>query len=474
MYSQDLSSSVPKRPRWAALIAVTGLALLALPSVDARATAIGPASVPAALAVASGDAPDDYTPPSGAKFNNPLNDNRSREISRHIRRSIASVPRGSKIRVFSWNIKSRVFENALIGAHNRGVSVRVLMSNGIAEGQDDQGSYRRLRHDLAQHQASRRPDMKSWARTCVNSCRGEAGAAHSKFFTFSQVGKRSDVVMVGSPNLTQAAALHQWNELITFANRPTLYDAFLDVFAEASRDKPVSPAFFSATEGDTSAWFTPVGSDRDPVLGILNKVRCQGASAGSGVRGATRVRIAADSMVGERGLKVAERIRTLSNWGCNVKLLYSVIGKRIAHTLFDKSGRGPVRAKHYVQDLDCDGAYDNYLHMKSIAISGHYGSETGAHIVLNGSNNWSAFGAASDDAGLIVDRQAIEDKYSDWIDHLWKTKPPYHVGDPCPEPTETTTTTTLTTLRVIDDAGWGPNHEALTPDTAWKYRNIVN
>src|SRR5439155_7335233 len=131
--------------------------------------------------------------------------------------------KGEKIRIFSWNINSKVFENALIAAHARGVSVRILMSNGLAEGQDDRGSYAKLKHALAQRQSTRRPDMTSWVRTCVNSCRGQGGAAHSKFLVFSRVYQRTNVVMVGSPNLTSAASNNQWNDLVTLTDRPGLY-----------------------------------------------------------------------------------------------------------------------------------------------------------------------------------------------------------------------------------------------------------
>jgi len=464
MHAQDLGGSRLARGWIATLVALLALALLAT-SNPFRPVAAAPEPT----------APRSYSPRLGALFNNPLDENHARTINRHIRWAIESVPKGQRIRIFSWNVSSDSFESALIRAHDRGVSVRLLMSNGIAESQDDTGSYRRLKRALAQHQASRRPSQKSWVRTCTHSCRGNSGAAHSKFFLFSKVGKRTDVVMVGSPNLTRSAALNQWNELITFTNRPTLYNTFISVFDQAAHDKPVTPPYVRADEGDIGAWFTPYTGrpEGDPVLSLLGPVRCKDATGGSGVNGFTKIRIAGDAFVGDRGLRLAERIRQLNNLGCNIKVLYAVMGKRIAGTLFSKKGRGPVRAQHYVQDLDCDGLYDNYIHMKSIAISGHYAQRTNNYLVLNGSNNWSPFGAASDDAGLVVEREAITRKYSDWVDHLWATKPPYRGDDP--EPCEETIDTTAALMRPTTSTGvWGPEHEALTPKTAWKYANILD
>ena len=466
MDAQDLRSGLPVRGRIATLLAVAALALTA---------SISPVQQVSAAQATESNAPRNYSPQLGPLFNDPLSDAKARRINRHIRWSIESVPKGERIRIFSWNISSDAFEKALIHAHQRGVSVRVLMSNGIADSQDDTGSYRRLKRALAQHQASRRPSQKSWVRTCTNSCRGKSGAAHSKFFLFSKVGKRHDVVMVGSPNMTRSAALNQWNELITFTNRPTLYSTFISVFDQSAHDQPVTPPYVTAEEGDTSSWFTPYTGPPtgDPVLALLGNVKCKGATHRSGINGFTKIRIAGDAFVGDRGLRIAEKIRQLNNWGCNIKLLYAVMGKRIASTLFSKKGRGPVRARHYVQDLDCDGLYDNYIHMKSIAISGHYGTDTSTYMTLNGSNNWSGFGAASDDAGLVVEREGLERKYADWIDHLWKTKPPYRGTNPEPCPEVTTTDDTFLRATTTSTGAWGPDHEALTSATRWKYAHIL-
>jgi phosphatidylserine/phosphatidylglycerophosphate/cardiolipin synthase-like enzyme len=478
MQTEQLNSGQPRRPWRATIVGFAGLAVLLASAGTGPAVAGVPGSLRAA--VASAPDPDVYVPALGPLFNDPLDADRARIINSHIRRTIQSVQKGERIRVFSWNINSVVFENALINAHKRGVSVRILMSNGLAEGQTDKGSYATLKHQLSLHQASRRPTQKSWVRTCSNSCRGTGGAAHSKFFLFSKVGDLTDVAIVGSPNLTQAAALNQWNDVITFADRPELYQTFLDVFVQASFDREVVPPYVTATEGDISGWFTPYTGppDGDPVLALLNKVHCDGATDGSGVGGFTRVRIAADTIVGERGLRIAERIRKLSNQHCNIKLLYTTVGLRIGRLLFDKSGKGPVRSEHYVQDLNDDGVYDNYLHMKSIAVSGNYGTDTSNYVMLNGSNNWSAFGAASDDAGLIVKRQSLVEKYLHWMDRLWETKPPYAGdGDPL------TLNARMGRLLLLDgpsrtpantpaNNGWGPDEEVYDATTAWKYRNI--
>jgi len=473
MDTQDHGTGVPVRGVIATLVAVAVLALTAT-----LVSPLQPVAAAPRMAEPEPSTPRDYSPRLGPLFNDPLDPLQSGRINRHIRWSIESVPKGERIRIFSWNVSSDAYERALIAAHRRGVSVRVLMSNGIAEGQAGTGSYSRLKSALSQSQASRRPTQKSWVRTCTNSCRGNGGAAHSKFFLFSRVADRTDVVMVGSPNLTMSAAGNQWNELMTVVNRPLLYETFLAVFDQASRDEPVVPPYVTAEEGDTEAWFTPYtgGTANDPVLGMLNKVKCQGATNALGASRATRLRIAGDAFVGDRGLQIAQRIRQLNQWGCNVKMMYAVMGKRIARVLFDPSGKGPVRAQHYVQDLDCDGVYDRYIHLKSIMVSGNWGDNTNNFVTMNGSHNWSGFGAASDDAGLLVQRESTMLKYTDWFDHMWQNKPPYNGEDPechsVPGESEDDEEDDTTPRMVAGSAAWG--REVLTAETAWKYVNILD
>ena len=61
-----------------------------------------------------------------------------------------------------------------------------------------------------------------------------------------------------------------------------------------------------------------------------------------------------------------------------------------------------VPRNHLVRDRDGDGAFDIYLHMKAMAISGHYGGRRGARIVYQGSENWSGLASLSDEQGLII------------------------------------------------------------------------
>ena len=79
-----------------------------------------------------------------------------------------------------------------------------------------------------------------------------------------------------------------------------------------------------------------------------------------------------------------------------------------------------VPRNHLVRDSDGDGAYDVYLHMKAMAISGHYGGRRGARIVYQGSENWSGLASQSDEQGLIINRARVEKQYGRQINRLFR------------------------------------------------------
>lgn len=73
--------------------------------------------------------------------------------------------------------------------------------------------FRRLRAGLHKRNLERPHRPKSWAKTCQNSCRGSGGAAHAKFFMFSQVGKVPRVVF-------QARRTSRWRRPTTSGTTP--------------------------------------------------------------------------------------------------------------------------------------------------------------------------------------------------------------------------------------------------------------
>ena len=185
------------RRHHAATVLATGLVLMggllaAAPLTSASATSkTSAASAASALQAKPKPAPDDYTPRGGVTFNNPLAGTDSRRaIIRHLLRTVNSVPGKQTIRIASWNIRSDELADALIEAHRRGVSVRVVMDRLNANPDNRNDTFNRMKNAF-KGDDKRKPEMRSSTKRCVSSCRYGGGIAHSKFFLFSQAGKAS-------------------------------------------------------------------------------------------------------------------------------------------------------------------------------------------------------------------------------------------------------------------------------------------
>lgn len=368
-------------------------------------------------------APDTYTPPAGAKFNNPLAGQRKKAIIvRHILRSLNSVTAGSTVRIASWNIKSARLVDATVRAHRRGAGVRVIMARSVAERQVKGGSFDRLKRKLSEGNKNRPKQLRSWARTCKASCRGFGGIAHTKMYLFSRVGTARDVVMVSSANMTEVAATNQWNDIFTVTGQEGLRDKFYGIFDEMGKDQHAPPPYRRFDGGkNLRAFIYPYRGKRaigDPVVRELKKVRCNGATDGTGSNGRTVVRVAQTAILGERGKRIADRLREMDRRGCQIKIIYAVSDNGV------RSRLAGIPVRQYIQDTDGDGVYDRYLHMKSMTVNGVYNGDTSARVVWNGSANWSPKALDSDEAGFRVARGKLQRRYSGWINRLFKNPPP--------------------------------------------------
>lgn len=404
--------------------------MLALPlsTVPAALAARAPAAVSRVGSTApKPTSPDHYSPRTGVQFNEPYNRiQHPYAIRRQIVRSINSTVRGDKIRMASWNIRGRAYTSSLIKAHRRGVSVRVVMDRGNDNATYPNPDAERLRVALAKNDAQRTPDMRSALIRCRQSCRGTHGIAHSKFFLFDHVGTRHWVTMYGSNNATDVAVNSQWNDLYTIVDNEAVYRTFDTVFEEMSQDrKPATGPFRKITLGNRTFSFYPysgpaAGAQADPDLAKLRKVRCQGATGGAGWQGHTKVRIAQDAILGERGIAIAKRLVTMRKRGCDIRLIYSLLGRQI-HTILRNGG---VPMLQYAYDRNRDGMYDIYLHMKSMAISGVYAGQANARVVFDGTANWSPVALVSDEVVGEIHNRATTTDYIDWIDYLYTHRPP--------------------------------------------------
>lgn len=404
-------------------------AAIAAPRVPAAiGTSAGVAQALAPSAAAKPKpAPRNYTPPKGVRFNNPLGKSRS-AIRNHVIRTIDSVPGREQIRFASWNIKSRDIQNALVRAHYRGVSVRVLIDRGNANKSKPNPGFEYVKRELRKAQSNRRGFMKSYARKCSSSCRYPGGIMHTKFFLFSKAGRARNVVMYGSYNATDLAAHSQWNDIFTMRGKNKIYSEFNGIFKQMVKDRRYSNPYRTYEHGAFTSYFYPYkgqGANGDPLLSELNNVRCKGATGGTGTGGRTKIRIAQTSMHSARGLAIARKLRSMYQNGCDIKIVYAVFGNNVLKTL-RRTSRGPVPLRHITQDFDYDGVYDKYLHMKAMSVSGVYKGRTDTNVVWNGTANYTGVALASDEIVMRIFGESVADSYGNWVDFLYANPPSFN------------------------------------------------
>lgn len=413
-----------------ALVGAVLAPTLLLPSATPVASASGPAATAGVSAVeraAAKPQPTRFSLSPGVTFNNPTGGRDSRRaILDRILAAIRHARNGSTIQIMTWNYLTDEATNALLAAQKRGAVVRVLIDQANANDETPNPPFNRLRRELRANNGSKPYAQRSAAKTCQNSCRGRGGAAHSKYYLFSHTGSSRRVVMQGSANLTAAMANNQWNEIFTYVDRPIIWDFMQDRFDEAWKDTPVKRAFSQVQDGGYGIYMSPnYGPDwvSDPIIDALDQVRCRGAVDAGNANGRTIIRTSPDVIRGKRGMTAARQLRALWEQGCDVHIVYTVMGGDVRRYLRNPSGRGAVPMKHLVQDFNDDGEFDNYFHLKVWTINGRMGSNRTAYLAFNGSANTSDLATNSDEiTGIFTTRYRVL-RYQGFIDY-WFDNPP--------------------------------------------------
>ena len=117
------------------------------------------AAAPQAVAAKAKPKPRPFVVAQGVTINNPLGNRAARRVNLDkIRKAIRNSPRGSRIAIASWNIRSDDTVRDLIAAHRRGVGVRVIIDRGNANPKLPNPSFDRMaRAFTGMGNAKRRP-----------------------------------------------------------------------------------------------------------------------------------------------------------------------------------------------------------------------------------------------------------------------------------------------------------------------------
>jgi hypothetical protein len=384
-------------------------------------------------------APDHYSPPAGARFNNPTGDVAARRRNlTHVIRTINSMPGyavrstavcdprnvPSTIRISLYSLTDMTVARALRAASRRCVSVRVLMNSHLKPQTTRAVNY--LESYLGASVTDTTGVRRSFAHRCHYGCRG-AGTLHAKFYLFDSRlvvpggAAITRTVMVGSSNMTANASKVQWNDLYTVRNDATLHGQFLYMFNRMQRDRDEFRTF-RFTDGIYQTTFTPLTpNSADPTLAALNSIHCSGATGGTGYAGHTVVHINMHAWFGVRGYAFARRVRDMYDAGCYVKVLYSFMSVSVYKKLTHGTGsRMSVRRTIFSRHGGIHASL--YSHFKMIAASGVVGRSRAASVVWTGSNNFTNDGVRFDEVTMRIASRAAWTQYVNQFAFITRTR----------------------------------------------------
>ena len=430
--------------RWGtSLIAATAMAgsLLAVPAGAQAAPAVSTPQVAHVTANIPSPShwrlwsPKHYSTPVGAWFNDPVGSKaQRRHIINHVVSTIDSVPGynvksrsqcpsnpllwPAEIKISLYSIADMSFVDALIRADRRCVSVQLLMNDHLDASTSP--SWGHLLHAIGSNRHAR-----SWTYRCKNGCRTSGGVEHAKFYLFSKAGRRRNVVMVGSSNMTSNATHVQWNDLYTTYGNASLFGHFTGIFEQMAPDQPVNNPFRIYDDGRYEPAFWPqpgATSKTDQMMKWFRSISCSGATGGTGINGHTIIYINIHAWHSTRGYWLAQEVKHLWAKGCYVKILYSFMGHGIFTYL--KSGTDSrmvlLRTIFPNKAMKKDSAgivmAGLYSHMKNIDVSGNVAGNSSARVVWTGSNNFTGIGPHSDE---VMMRIASAAAYRAYVAH-WK------------------------------------------------------
>ena len=256
---------------------------------------------------------------------------------------------------------------------------------------------------------------RSYARSCVGSCRGGGGNMHSKFYAFSNTGTARSVVMVSSSNLNLGGAKNGWNDLYTMSGRPDSFAVYRRIHREMTEDTPAGDAKEEIQDGPFLSRFYPMKNAtkaNDPVLADLNQIRCRSDL------GRTQVHVSMFGWRGSRGTYLADKVFSLKRDGCIVKVIFGAPSKEMAIYLRQKARATNVPLFNSRWDFDHDGHKEIRAHTKYVLVKGGYGQDRTAYEVMTGSANWVNGGLdRGDESTLNISlRSAYQQYLKNWDD----------------------------------------------------------
>ncbi|MDN3356748.1 phospholipase D-like domain-containing protein [Actinomadura sp. DC4] len=320
-------------------------------------------------------------------------------IASHIDALAAGTPRGALIRIAVYRFTSPAFAQTLLDASERGVRIQLVLDASARHS----ATYRRLAAALGTVRGG-----SSWVTACNRGCVGDR-LMHDKFFLFSRTGSESDVIVQSSANLTTTNRVNAWNNAVTFSDA-RLYRAYGRYFAALAARRHY--AYHATRSGHrTLSTFPRAGRTQksDTLYTQLGHVGCAAR---------TSVHVTAFSLT---RAGVARRLWSLAHQGCDVRVIYTNLGKGARRILRRKGGPRMLSSHYSYFDLSAGDEVEAYVHSKYVAIGGTYAGH-GRRLVITGSPNYTVSGLRhNDEATLAIEDASVYGAYESNFLRLWRT-----------------------------------------------------
>jgi phosphatidylserine/phosphatidylglycerophosphate/cardiolipin synthase-like enzyme len=353
--------------------------------------------------------PTGFEPVAGAVFNDPTGTPEEQfRIVDHVVQLIDNSPTGSFIRLATMTVNARTVD-ALISARQRGVNVRVILPNQMI----GKPSPSRLTAETGTNTRA-----GSYVFYCRNACYrdGSSGVHHNKLFLFSQVGTTPNVVSTSSGNLDNYMAERRYNDAYTMVDDAEGYQAGVAYFDQMLSDSYHNAAAPTATGNGVTYHFFP--RRRANLFGsIMNKVRCQGATGGTGIDGRTAIRMTT-SLWDRSRLDVARQVVGLRRHGCNIYVIAQ--SYNIDRGILRMFRAAKVRFRFADTPRTALGNHSKY-----VTVSGNFNGRTNSTTVYSGSLNLTASDNSACDNNMIrITDVSAHTAYREHFAALWAKSAP--------------------------------------------------
>lgn len=299
--------------------------------------------------------------------------------------------------------------DALLAAHGRGLSVRVVMDSG-----DGQTPAMNERVDVAFQRLAAAlgsdSTAPSFAMQCVLACVSKEADSinHNKFVTLSQSGSLTDVVFQSTGNLrSDGSGDAAWNAATVTNGNPDLYASYRGYFDDLTARLSVPGNDYNAvrppqTHVASSPYYFARTDGTDSVSAALRTVDCAATPSAVDVMAAFFTRKA-----------VRNRLNELAAAGCTIRVIAradtitgefcEAMGPPLQLRLADKSSNTTVG-----------------IHGKYLTITGAFAGQTDAQVVWMGSHNLTRNALRrNDEVFLMTDDAGLRAEFTTNFEKIW-------------------------------------------------------